>query len=122
MKKMNFKEKRKYPRVPTCNVISYVCIDDDGRPVEEGMGMTVNISQGGTLIETSRPITSSFVLLIAVDPKKNVLETKGRVVHSQEVDRSKYLTGVEFLGSKEEVTRIVKNFILDFHSRKTQIR
>ena len=119
---MNFEEKRKYPRVPTCNVVSYVCMDDDSRPLEEGMGMTVNISQGGALIETSRPITSSFVLLVSIDLKKNVLETKGRVVHSQEVDRSKYLTGIEFLGSKEEITRIVKNFIIDFHSRKSQIR
>lgn len=119
---MSNEDKRKYPRVPTCNVVSYVCMDDEGHPVEEGMGMTVNISQGGTLIETSRPITSAFVLLISIDLKKNVLETRGRVIHSQEVADGKYLTGVEFLGSKEEITHIVKNFIIDFHSRKNQTR
>ena len=114
-------EKRKHPRVRTNNVISYVCLDGEGNATDQGMGMTVDISQGGALIETSRPIDSKFILLTSVDMNKNVLETKARVVHTRKVGNSKYLTGIQFLGSKEEITKIVKNFILDFHSRKDKL-
>ena len=111
-------EKRKYPRVTTNNVVSYVCLDADDRPTHEGLGMTMNISQGGTLLETSRPIEAEYVLLMSIDPEKNMLQTKGRVAHSKSDGPSKYLTGILLLGSHEEITKIVKNFILDYHSRK----
>jgi hypothetical protein len=115
-------EKRKHQRVTTNNVVSYICLDGDGNRISEGMGMTVDISQGGTLIETSRPIESEYILLMSIDLNQNVLETKGRVVHSRSDGPSKYLTGIQFLASPEEVTRIVKNFIIDYHSRKNQVR
>ena len=45
-------EKRKHARVRTMNAISYICVDDDGNQIDEGMGTTVDISQGGAFIET----------------------------------------------------------------------
>jgi c-di-GMP-binding flagellar brake protein YcgR len=111
-------EKRKYPRVTTHNVVSYICLDADGRQIAEGMGTTVDISQGGTLLETSRPIETEYILLLSIDLDDNVVETKGKVAHSRSVGPGKYLTGIQFLGEREEVTRVVKNFIIDYHSRK----
>lgn len=114
-------EKRKHPRVPTKNPISYVCIDEDGNQMEDGMGTTVDISQGGALIETSKPIESKYILLISIDLEENILETKGRVAHTRSVGPTKYLTGIQFLGPPQEVIRIVRNFIIDYHSRKDEI-
>jgi len=111
-------EKRNFPRVPTHNVVSYICLDADGHQIAEGMGTTVDISQGGALLETSRPIEAEYVLLMSIDLDNNVIETKGRVAHSRSVGPGKYLTGIQFLGERDDVTRVVKNFIIDFHSRK----
>ena len=39
-------EQRKYPRVETCNLISYLLIRENGEITEQGMGRALNISQG----------------------------------------------------------------------------
>jgi c-di-GMP-binding flagellar brake protein YcgR len=114
------KDKRKYPRVTTHNVVSYICLDADGHQIAEGMGTTVDISQGGTLLETSRPIEAEYILLMSIDLDNNMVETKGKVAHSRSVGPGKYLTGIQFLGEREEVTKVVKNFIIDYHSRKNK--
>jgi c-di-GMP-binding flagellar brake protein YcgR len=114
-------EKRKHPRVPIKNPISYICIDDDGNQIDAGMGTTVDISQGGTLIETAKAIESNYILLISIDLDENIIETKGRVAHTRSVGSAKYLTGVQFLAPPQEVIRIVKNLIHDYHSRRDEI-
>jgi hypothetical protein len=114
-------EKRKYKRVTTCNVISYLGLDENGRPMEEGMGTTVDVSQGGALIETSRPIDADDILLSTIDQQKNIIEIKGRVVHRRSLGPAKHHTGIEFVGNADAVTRIVKHFILDYHGRKEKV-
>ena len=74
------------------------------------------------MIETSRPIETETLLLVSVDQNKKVLEIKGRVAYSRAIGPSKHLSGIQFKGSPEEVTEMVKNFIIEFHSRKSPIR
>lgn len=115
-------EKRKYPRVPTSNIVSYVCIDKDGNELDQGMGKTVNISQRGTLLETTRPIESEYILLMTIDLNNKVIQAKGEVVHTRSVESGKYLTGIHFQGNHEEVIQVVKSFILDYHKQKNQVQ
>ncbi|KPJ78484.1 MAG: hypothetical protein AMJ54_03115 [Deltaproteobacteria bacterium SG8_13] len=115
-------ERRKYPRIAVQTVFSYICLDEDGHPIDEGMGTTVDISQGGIMIETSRPIETETLLLVSVDRDKKVLEIKGKVVYTRTIGPSKHLAGIQFKGTPEEVMRMVKNLIIEFHSRKSPIR
>ena len=117
---MMSKDKRRHPRVSTFNAISYVCLDEDGTPVDEGMGATRNISQSGALLETSRPITAKYIMLITIDLEKNIMETKAEVVHTREQESGKYLTGIHFIGSAEDIKKMIKNFILEYHRQKSQ--
>ncbi len=119
---MSKEEKRKYPRVPTSNIVSYVCIDKDGNELDQGMGKTVNISQGGTLLETTRPIESDFILLLTIDLNNKVVQTKGEVVHTRSVESGKYFTGIRFQGDREKVIQVVKSFIIDYHKQKNQVQ
>jgi hypothetical protein len=43
---MSIKEKRKHPRVKIENLVTYVCIDDRGNEIEEGIGQIKNESGG----------------------------------------------------------------------------
>ena len=115
-------ERRKHPRIAVQCVFSYICLDEDGHPIAEGMGTTVDISQGGIMIETSRPIETETLLLISVNRNKEMLEIKGKVAYTRTIGPAKHLAGIEFLGSREEVTKIVKNLIIEFHSRTNPIR
>ena len=117
---MPHQERRKYPRVATSNIVSYVCIDKDDNEVDQGMGRAVNISQGGTLLETSRPIESEYILLLTVDLNDNVIQAKGEVIHTRPIEAGKYLTGIRFKGTREEVLQIVKSLIIDYHRQKNK--
>ena len=103
-------------------MVSYICLDGDEHPIDEGMATTVDISQGGILIETSRPIDSEAIILISIDRDKKILEIKGRVVYCRKISPSKHLTGIEFAGSQKEAMDIVKNIVIEFHHRQKAIR
>ena len=118
---MTSSEKRKYPRVEVYNAISYLCLDESGAPVDEGMGTTRNISQAGALIETSRPIEAKYIMLITIDLQNNIMEAKAEVIHSRKQESGKYLTGIHFTGPEDVVKKLIKNFIIDHHSRKDNI-
>lgn len=85
------------------------------------MGTTRNISQSGALLETSRPIEGKYIMLITIDLQKNVMEAKAEVIHSQKQASGKYLTGIHFTGSADDIKKIIKTFILQHHLRKDNI-
>ncbi len=64
---MSIEEKRKHPRVKTENLVSYVCTDDGGNEIEDGLGKIMNVSLGDILIETMKPIGTQDVLLTIID-------------------------------------------------------
>jgi hypothetical protein len=109
-------EKRKYPRIPTQNVISYLCTDEDDNQLGEGVGETINISQGGILLKTPLPIESEFIMLTTIDLENNTIDIKGKVAHSRRDESGKFATGIRFLGTQEEKIKMVKCLV------KTRIR
>ena len=115
-------DKREYPRVETRNVVSYVCVDKEGNEIGEGMGETLNISQGGILLKSPYPIESEFILLMSIDLENNIIEIKGKVAHSKKDKSGKYETGISFLGTRDENIQTIKSFIKTYHSRKTRNR
>ena len=119
---MPISNKREYPRVETRNVVSYVCVDKKGNEIGEGMGETLNISQGGILLKSAYPIESEFILLLSIDLENNMMETKGKVAHSKKDKSGKYETGINFLGTHDENIKTIKNFIKVYHSRKNKNR
>ena len=117
---MPISNKREYPRVETRNVVSYVCVDKEGNEIGEGMGETLNISQGGILLKTAYPIESEFILLMSIDLENNIMEIKGKVAHSIKDKSGKYETGITFLGKHDENIQIIKKFIKIYHLRKNK--
>jgi len=119
---MSKTDKREYPRVETRNVVSYVCLDKEGNEIGEGMGETLNISQGGILLKSAYLIESEFILLMSIDLENNIMEVKGKVAHSKKDKSGKYETGISFLGTHDENIQTIKSFIKTYHSRKTRNR
>ena len=108
-------EQRKHYRSKTVNLLSYVCIDDDGFPLDQGMGKILDISQGGLLMETKVPIEAKFILLISFDIKEELIKLKGKVVYCREAEPKTFHTGVSFVETdkriRENVTAMIKVFL-----------
>ena len=103
--------KRKNPRVKISNGISYVCIDENGNEIEQGMGRTIDISLGGMIIETSVPIESKYILIATIDLEGNLIEIRGKIANSKKIESGEFLNGIQFLETPERQIKIIAEFI-----------
>ena len=111
-------EQRQYPRVETCNLISYLLIKANGEITEQGMGRALNVSQGGILLETNMLILSEHISLMSVDLDNNLIEIKGKVVYSKDNGFGWIHNGVRFLGEHDEIIQFAAKLIKVFSIRK----
>jgi c-di-GMP-binding flagellar brake protein YcgR len=98
---MSTTDRRRYKRIETSNLISYVFIDKEGNEIKEGMGRTLNISQGGLLLEAYLPVKVQFILIMYIDLEGQLLKTKGKVVHSRPGESGNFFVGVRFVDTHE---------------------
>ena len=117
---MSIEEKRKHPRAKTNNKLSYVCIDDRGNKIEEGIGIIMNASLGGVHIETTKFIESHNILLTISGIDDETLNMKGDVVYCKLGPGEIFLSGVQFLGHKEDIQLFVTNLLKIKSEQKTQ--
>jgi len=115
-------ERRKYPRVKVYYPISYVCMDEDGCVKQENMGVALNISQSGILMETADSIFSKYVKLISVDLKENMIEIRGKVAYCKKDKSGKYRTGIIFKGTHAQNIHFAKGLIKSYHYKKNEYR
>ncbi len=113
-------ERRIYPRVKTCNLISYMAIKANGEIIDLGMGRALNISQNGIFLETPRLVFSEYISLMSVDLDNNLIEVKGEVIYSG-INRSGMVgNGIRLQGEHHENIQFVTRLIKVFHVRKNK--
>ena len=78
---MTRKEQRRQPRHESIQLLSYVCIDEEGKEWKQGMGRTLNINEIGLKLETHEPIETRYIVLLAVGLEEDVVDIKGRVIY-----------------------------------------
>ena len=115
---MSIEEKRKHPRVKAENLISYFCLDDRGNEIEEGIGKTINVSLGGILIETNKPIGTEDILLMAIGIDDEITNMKGKVAYCRAEDSGMFRTGIQFLETKENIQLFVTSLIKIYSEKK----
>lgn len=68
------KNGRKFERYDSLNLLSYECLDSENKTFKQGMGRTLNISEGGVLLETHEPLGIGDTLLISIGIKDEVID------------------------------------------------
>jgi len=114
-------ERRNYPRVKTCNLISYMAIKENGEVMDLGMGRALDISQNGIFLETPRLLFSEYISLMSVDLDNNLIEIKGQVIYSG-INRSGMVgNGIRLIGEHHENIQFATRLIKVFTSEKTSL-
>ena len=108
---MRFVEKRKHPRVDITNLVSYRCKDGSGIQIREGRGKSINISQGGILIETHDPFEWQDILLLSIDIEDEPVSIKGKVIYCNAANLGKYRTGIQFIEINEKIITFVEGLL-----------
>lgn len=116
MRKMATKEKRKHARINSLN-LSYVCLDENNEIIKQGMGRTLNVSESGILLETHFPIDKTYIVSLTLGLKEDLIDIKGRPVHSSTNAEGKYEVGIEFLKPAGKTRKALKTFIDAFQKK-----
>lgn len=112
-------EKRRHSRVNALNMVGYVLFDAQGEKIDKGKGRTLNLSQSGALLETPKPLQGSFIVLMTIDLNGKKIKVRGRVANIRQSKKTGcYLTGVEFIGSRDEQLDAIVAFVKAYHRRK----
>ena len=111
-------DRRKYPRVDVFSSISYICIDKNGNIVSQNMGVVLNVSQNGVLLEASCLVESEYVMLMAVDFNNKLIEIKGKIEYCRKNKSDKFKAGISLQGTHEENVRFVKKLLKAHRYRK----
>ena len=115
-------EKRKSPRVKIQNLISYVCLDENGKPIKHLMGTALDISQGGLLLETTQHIEPGNVILITADEQDKIFEINGKAAYCRETGSGKFNVGISFQGTHAENIQFVKCMVRSNYYRRSPVQ
>ncbi len=107
-----FEEKRRHPRINISNVVGYHLFDENKKRIDSGKGRIQNLSQNGALLETSKPLSGSFIVLSSIGLNGYMVKAKGCITNTRKTEEEGlYLTGIEFIGPKDEQRNAVIAFI-----------
>ncbi len=107
-------DKRLHPRIDALNLIAYDCMDENGQVVMHGMGRTLNISEGGILLETHVQIEQQYDALLSIGLENDLIDIKGKVIASKPGKVGKFESGIKFLEIGETALSILKLYVKAF--------
>ena len=110
--KMVENERRKNSRKKSLNLVDYVLLDDEGRPISRGMGRTRNVGEAGLLLETRTALEVGQRVLITVGLEDYMVELKGRVVYTTPSDDKGYRAGIEFFEIDQAAREVLRPYIV----------
>ena len=103
--------KRKYPRVNIRVLASFDCYNEDGELFYQKLGVILDISIGGMLIETDDIIKANYVEIVFINHEHSLMSIVGSIVHSRKSENGKAKTGLCFHGADTENVEIAANLI-----------
>ena len=113
-------DRRKFPRIKICNPVSYDSLGPDGIALDQNMGIALDISQNGILLETVQMIQAKYIYLVFVDLENNLIRTTGRVAFSVKNKNGNFKSGINFQGEPQENMEFVKKLVRAYHHQKSE--
>ena len=112
---------RNCPRVRTKNLISYSVFNQSGKVISRGLGIALDISEGGILLAKPNCVNSALVNLTATDIEKNLKKVKGKIIRAKKASSGMYLYGIKFIGGNKRVTQFVATVIKEYNFRRDNL-
>jgi len=118
---MTTHEKRTAPRTESSNLISYLCLDEDNHEMMQGMGKTLNVSEGGILLETHISIDPRYIVSLTIALEDELMDFMGKIVRSREREGGKFESGIEFMELDEEKRGFLRQYMVIFKGQEKTI-
>lgn len=99
---------RKYPRIKKTLFSAIKAYDSNGELSEGNTGQTLNISEGGVLIQTDTPLPLRTHLDLVLGMDDNMLKLKGEIVHLEQKGEDIVNMGVMFIDLDDFTRKALK--------------
>ena len=109
-------ERRRFIRPEALNLLDYLVVDTQGRHGEYSMGRTLNVSNGGILMETHIPLPVGQQVMITLGLEENLVDIMGRIVYAT-CSGGKHQNGIEFSHMAQTDRIILERYIEAFYNR-----
>jgi len=98
--------------------VSCIGSDDGGTIIEKIIGVVLDISQNGLLIESIQEVESANLSLMASTKNNRLIEINGKVTQCRKATSGKFRTGILLQGAHEEVVRFIRELVQAHHHQK----
>ena len=103
----NQKERRRYPRLQSLYLVSYVAKEGEAQKSGVSMARTINISPVGAGVEVYQPVELDAHVEMEIAVKEHIFAVQGRVIHTQAQPNGHWIIGIEFDHVQEELVKEV---------------
>ena len=100
-------EQRAHSRMQIRRSIVYIGINHKDQVEVQGVGLALDISQKGMMLESSEPIHVNKLYIRSSTDEGDSLEASTQVIYSMLNSPGKYRTGVQFTGVDEKIAHFV---------------
>ncbi len=108
-------ERRRYLRPEALNLLDYLVVDAKGRQGEYSMARTLNVSKGGMLMETHRPLPKGQQVMITLGLRDQLIHVMGHIIYTTSVS-GRHQNGVAFFHVSDRDKRVLDSYVAAFHA------
>ncbi len=99
-------------RLETLNLVSITHADSNGRVDLQSVGRTLDLSEGGILLEIPTPVPDPHEIIdITIGFRDHVIGAKGRIVHQRALESGLVGLGISFIDLSEKDRSIITSFL-----------
>jgi hypothetical protein len=106
------RSKTRHKRLETLNLVSLSHRDPEGRVDLETVGRTLDLSEGGILLECSQEVPSdNKEVEVILGIREHVIKVTGDIVHMRDLEEGNIGLGIAFRDLSTEDARIISDFM-----------
>ncbi len=110
--------RRKYPRVSIHVPVDYALLDSKGKIESECIGVALDVSLGGLLMESIDFVGTEYVGIGFIDAEYQVAQITCKMAYSRKTDLGMVHTGLSFQGSETQKSDFAAKMIRAYFYRK----
>lgn len=117
--------RRQFPRVRIHVPVTYALLEDRGKTGPEAIGIALDVSLGGLLLESFDFVATEFVGVSFIDVENQVVQIECKMVYSRRTelgtDQRLVHTGLSFEGTEAEKTDFTAKIIRAYFYRRKRL-
>lgn len=99
-------------RFETLNLVSLIHRDAEGRVDLEAVGRTLDLSEGGILLEIPDPVPrGNNEVWLTLGIRDHVFEATGQIVHQRQLENGNLAIGISFKDLPAQWSQVIARFL-----------